>query len=91
MSCLNSRLWRLEASQRRKAPTDHVISVLIYPRDLLHTDRERWLREEVTCACGTRGCLEMRVGALLPEKAPSAEAWAERAQQYYAPRPVTHA
>jgi hypothetical protein len=40
------------------------------------------------CTCGQRGCPELRIGVLLPEKAPSPEAWAEQAQADYTKRGI---
>jgi hypothetical protein len=50
-------------------------------------DQETWLAEAVTYPCGERGCPEFRIGLVILEKAPSAEAWAERAAAYYQLRP----
>jgi hypothetical protein len=54
-------------------------------------DQDTWLREAVQSSCGQRGCPELRIGLVLPEKAPSAQAWAERAQAYCAQRSGCHA
>jgi hypothetical protein len=69
------RLARIEAYQRRRMPFSHFVSIVLVPWERpVGTDQETWLREEVMCRCGRRGCSELRIGALLPEKAPSAEA-----------------
>lgn len=74
---VRTRLTRLEASQRRQRPHEHFINVVRVPWDEL--DEARWLRE-LPCACGAVGCPQRRIGLREPEKAPSAEAWAERWQ-----------
>jgi hypothetical protein len=66
-------------------------TVVQYPWDLPDGDRDRWLREELPCTCGQVGCPLLTIGALFPAKAPSAEAWAERVQTYYAQRRGCHA
>jgi hypothetical protein len=73
-----SRLRRLEA--RRVRPVSHFVSIAYYPWHRGEPD-DAWLRGLV-CPCGRWGCPEFRIGAILPEKAPSADAWAERARQY---------
>jgi hypothetical protein len=69
---------------RRQPP--HHVSVVSYPWDLPDGDRDRWIRKELPCACGAIGCPEMTIGLVAPAKAPSAEAWSQAAQVYYAPR-----
>jgi hypothetical protein len=82
-----SRLLRLEEYQRRRLPPNHFMMSVRVPWDLPDDmDQEAWLREGVLCTCGERGCPELRIGLVLPEKAPSAEVWAQRAQEYYARR-----
>jgi hypothetical protein len=69
-------------------PPSHFIASVRVPWDLpAGVDREAWLAAEVTCPCGEQGCPEFRIGLVVPAKAPSVEAWAERAQQYYQRRP----
>jgi hypothetical protein len=85
------RLVRLEEHQRKRHGRPHHLSVVQYPWDLPDGDRDRWLREELPCVCGRVGCPLLTIGALLPAKAPSGEAWTERAQTYYAQRRGSHA
>ena len=80
MGYINARLRRLEERWRVK-PVGHFLSVVRYPFDC--EDRDRWLREELPCACGAIGCPELAIGMLAPAKAPSDEAWSESVQQYY--------
>jgi hypothetical protein len=69
-----ARLQRLEAPQRRTGPVSHFVPAVFSPSHLHEAGEARWLRDEVICACGRRGCPELQVGVLLPEKAPSDEA-----------------
>jgi hypothetical protein len=86
------RITRIEAYHRRRRPPSHVLMSVKVPWDLpAGMDQETWLAEEVTCPCGQRECPERRIGLIIPAKAPSAEAWAERAQTYYAHRRIDHA
>jgi hypothetical protein len=86
------RMTRLEEYRRRRMPPSHFVVSVRVPWDLPRgIDQETWLQEEVLCTCGQKGCHEMRIGLVLPEKAPSSEAWAERAQAYYAKRGSRHA
>jgi hypothetical protein len=75
----HARIARLEARQRQAHPDRHWTSVVRVPWD--EPDQARWLRQ-LPCACGQVGCPERRIGLLVSEKAPSADAWAERAQAY---------
>jgi hypothetical protein len=78
------RITRIEAYRRRRTPPSHFLMSVRVPWDLLvGMDQATWLVEEVTCPCGQRDCPEFRIGLVLPEKAPSAEAWADRAAAYY--------
>jgi hypothetical protein len=90
MKDLKKRISRIEAYRRDRVSEGHWIPVLFYPWELPDDAQEVWLAEQRACAC-TPGCPGKRYGALLPEKAPSVEAWAERAQQYYAQRRGHHA
>jgi hypothetical protein len=86
------RVTRLEGYRRRRMPPSHFVSSVYVPWELPEgMDQETWLQEEVTCACGERRCPEMCVGLVLPEKAPSPEAWAQRARDYYAQRSASDA
>jgi hypothetical protein len=85
------RLIRLETYQRQRNGRSHYLSVVQYPWNLPDGDRDRWLREDLLCACGQVGCPLLAIGALLPAKAPSAEAWTERVQAYYARKRDSHA
>ena len=76
------RVARLEEYRCKRRPPSHFMSVVCTPWHMNGGAIDHWLREEVACPCGTVGCPDLRIGALLPEKAPSVEAWAERAQQY---------
>jgi hypothetical protein len=80
------RVARLEEYRRKRRPPSHFLSVVCTPWQMDGGAIDHWHREELACACGQVGCPELRVGALLPEKAPSVEAWAERAQAYDALR-----
>ena len=77
---------RLEEYRRKRRPPGHCLRVVSTPGHLDGGAIDHWLREELACACGQVGCPELRIGALLPEKAPSVEAWAEHAQAYSAQR-----
>jgi hypothetical protein len=81
MSFRHSRVRRLEACQRRLHPPEraHYRSVVNQPWEV--RDREPWLAE-LTCPCGVVGCDQMTIGVIVPEKAPSADAWAARFQAY---------
>jgi hypothetical protein len=86
------RVTRLEEYRRTRLPPNHFVMSVRVPWDLPDgMDQETWLREAVRCACGQLRCPEMRIGLVLPEKAPSPQAWCERAQQYYAQRRVRDA
>jgi len=77
------RIVRLEEYRRRRLPPDHFLTSVRVPWDLPPgMDTDTWLQTEVVCSCGQRGCPEMRIGAVWPDKAPSAEAWGERMQAY---------
>ena len=81
------RVMRIEEYRRRRMPPSHFVVSVHVPWDLPRgMNQDTWLREEVTCACGQRGCSELRIGLVLPEKAPSAEAWTARAEAYYSHR-----
>jgi hypothetical protein len=81
------RVTRIEAYHRRRMPPSHFIASIRVPWDLPSgMDQETWLEAEVRCPCGQRGCPEFRIGHVIPAKAPSAEAWAARAHQYYQQR-----
>lgn len=54
-------------------PRGHFIPVVFSPWHLDDPDEHDWLRALV-CPCGQRGCPEIRIGAMLPEKTPSDEA-----------------
>ena len=77
-----SRLARLEEYRRRRLPHSHHLSVVCYPFDC--EDRDRWIREELECACGVIGCPLMTIGYLGPAKAPSPDEWSRQSQDYYA-------
>jgi hypothetical protein len=77
------RLTRIEAYRRRRTPPSHFRMSVRVPWDLpAGMDQATWLVEEVRCPCGERGCPELRIGLVIPAKAPTAAAWAEWAQQY---------
>jgi hypothetical protein len=71
MRSYEARPERLESRWQR--PKNHFVPVAFYPWHLDEAAEARWLRERV-CPCGQRGCPELRIGAMLPEKAPSADA-----------------
>jgi hypothetical protein len=87
---LHHRLKTMETHAQRLLTDLHFISVLIYPHDRAEAALENWLAERLRCTCHP-DCPGKRVGAVLPKKAPSAEAWSERAQAYYAQRRGSHA
>jgi hypothetical protein len=77
------RIIRLEEYRRKRLPPSHFLTIVRVPWPLpAGMDQLTWLEEQVMCACGLVGCPELRIGAILPEKA-SKEAWTEEAQQYY--------
>jgi hypothetical protein len=80
MRSYEARPERLEARWPR--PESHCVPVVCTLWDLGEADEARWVSEAVTCACGRRGCPELQIGALLPGKAPSADAWGARDQGY---------
>jgi hypothetical protein len=72
-----TRLQRLEAQRRQPWPVSHFVPVVCYPWPVGEPDDHDW-RRALVCPCGQRGCPELRIGIMLPEKAPSADA--ERAE-----------
>jgi hypothetical protein len=78
---LARRISHIEATQRHKRAEGHWIPVLFSPWDLPDERRDDWLAAQLACDCSPE-CPGKRAGALLPEKASSPEAWAERYQQY---------
>jgi hypothetical protein len=78
---LHHRLKIMETQAQRLLPNPHFISVLIYPHHMAEYTLEGWLAEQLRCHCRP-DCPGRRVGAVLPEKSPSAEAWSERYQPY---------
>jgi hypothetical protein len=79
------RIIKLE--QKYLPAPSHLISILQYPWSLPDgMDLDTWLRDEVTCSCGAVGCPLMRIGALIPEKASSVEAWGEQVRVWRAQR-----
>jgi hypothetical protein len=74
-----ARLRRLETHRQR--PVSHFLSIVRIPWDVEEADEPDWLRG-LRCSCGQRACPQLRIGVILPEKAPSAEVWAERALHY---------
>jgi hypothetical protein len=87
---INARLRRLEARWQPK-PQSHHLTVVRYPWNLFHGDRDRWIREELPCACGVIGCPSLSIGLLSPAKAPSADEWSRAAIAYDAQRKALHA
>jgi hypothetical protein len=90
MRDLERRLNNLEVRQRHGQAGAHVIPILPYPWHLDAEDQEAWLAEQLACNCQP-DCPGKRVGALVPEKAPSAEAWTARAHAYDTQRRGRHA
>jgi hypothetical protein len=81
------RITRIEEYRGRRMPPSHFLMSVRVPWDLpAGMDQETWLAEEVACPCGQRECPDFRIGLVIPEKATTAEAWAEWAQTYYAQR-----
>jgi hypothetical protein len=65
---LETRLARLEAYHRYRRPPHFITSVRV-PWDLPDgMDQATWLRDEMVCPCGQRGCPEFRIGFALPER-----------------------
>ena len=86
------RVMRIEEYRRCRMPPSHFVVSVHVPWDLPRgMNQDTWLQEDVLCTCGQKGCHEVRIGLVLPDKAPSPEAWAERAQAYYAQRRGHHA
>jgi hypothetical protein len=81
MARLDDRLRRLEHAHQGRIGAQHWIPVLFYPWDLPDEAKAAWLAEQLACTCRP-GCSGKGYGALMPAKAPSPEAWAERARQY---------
>jgi hypothetical protein len=76
-----SRIACLEARQRRQHPAgEHFISVVRVPWGEDSADDLAAL----SCLCGQVGCPDRRIGRLVPDKAPSSQAWVERVQAYEA-------
>jgi hypothetical protein len=81
------RVTRIEEYQRKQPPLSHFRMSVRVPWKLPPSmDQATWLREEVPCTYGEQKCPEMRIGLMLPEKAPSIQAWTERVQTYCARR-----
>ena len=73
------RLRRLEGFRHQQLPSSHFLMIVRVPWHLAAgMDQATWLRDEVECNCGVRGCPTLRIGLVLPAKAPTAAAWAER-------------
>jgi hypothetical protein len=81
MRDLEKRISYLEKTQRLSHVEEHWIPVLFYPWELPDDTRKTWLAEQIRCACSPEWSGK-RVGSLLLEEAPTAEAWAERYRQY---------
>jgi hypothetical protein len=90
MRVLRHRIKALEIRDQSRRLDSHFINVLIYPRHMAEDALEGWLSEQLRCTCRP-DCPGKCVGTILPKKAPSAEAWAVRAQAYYAKRRGSHA
>lgn len=82
MKDLEKRISRIEAYRQDRAREGHWIPILFSPWDLPDDAQELWLAEQLACVCRP-GCPGKRCGALLPQKAPSVEAWTQRAREYY--------
>ena len=82
---------RLEEYRRWRNGRPHHLSVCSIPGICPTGIAIVGFGEELPCACGQVGCPEMTIGILVPAKAPSVEAWAQRAQAYYAQRSGSHA
>jgi hypothetical protein len=83
------RVGTLECYPRHRLPPSHLLPVVYDPWP--EADQERWVREEVVCAWGEKGCPQMAGGALLPENAPSAEMWTARVQRDVRERRISDA
>jgi hypothetical protein len=90
MRALEKRISHLENTPRLSRAEKHWVPDLFYPWELPNDMRETWLAEQIRCDCSP-ACPGKRIGAILPKKAPSAEAWAAQAQAYYAKRRGSHA
>jgi hypothetical protein len=82
---IERRITRLEAYRQIRDGANHFVSVLFYPWALPDDQRDAWVAEQLACPC-TPDCPGKSGGALLPEKAPSPEAWEERVRAYQAQR-----
>jgi hypothetical protein len=86
------RVTRIEEYQRKRLPLSHFLIPVRVPWNLPPSmDQATWPREEVPCTCGEQKCPEMRIRLMLPEKAPSIQAWTEWVQTYCARRRGSHA
>jgi hypothetical protein len=83
-----ARILRLEHYRRQRLPPSHFVSVVKYPFGMDDGDVDRWLRDEVVCACGTIGCPELRIRILTSEPAPSVEAWEQWVKRQQARTPA---
>ena len=79
MDVRKSRVMRLEARQRRQHRPElaHFTSVVRVPHDIPYDDWLVWLAAQ-PCACQRTFCGQRRVGALLPAKCDTPEAWEAR-------------
>jgi hypothetical protein len=82
MARLDDRLRRLERAHQGRIRADHWIPILRFPWDLPDEAQADWLTAQLACTCRP-GCPGKRYGALVPANAPSPEAWAQRARDYY--------
>ena len=90
VSWLHHLLKSMDTHAQRRLTDPYFINVLIYPHYMAEAALENYLAERLRCTCHP-DCPGKRVGAILPKKAPSAEAWPARAQAYYVKRRGSHA
>jgi hypothetical protein len=76
MSYFKQRVRRLEQRRRSRGPVAHVGWATL-PWDLPEEAMWDWVDEHVVCECGDPACARMRL-VVVPEKAPSIEAWQTR-------------
>jgi hypothetical protein len=72
----HARLTRLEAHRHQQRPPGHFTSIVRVPPEIPSAAWDAWLAEH-PCACGVVGCLQRRIGLLLPTRL-TPEEWQRR-------------